>query len=324
MTENPLKKCRVLVTPTSFGREDPSLRAYLEAEVGEVIYNTTGKPLTSSELIERIRGVDGFIAGLDDIDRRVIENADRLRVISRYGVGLDAVDLQVAREKVVVVTNTPGANSTSVAELTIGLMLSLARNIPLASQETKGGRWPRLAGLLLEGKVVGLIGFGSIGQKVAQRLRGFDCTVLAYDPYPDEDRAEEFGVKLSGLPEVVQRSDFLSLHCPLTDETRNLVDQDFLSQMKPGAFLINTARGELIDETALFEALQCGKLRGAALDVFTKQPPEPGSPLLGLPQVIATPHTGAHSDGAVKAMGWGALNDCLAVLRGDEPVNRVV
>jgi D-3-phosphoglycerate dehydrogenase len=292
--------------------------------VGAVIYNTTGKPLASPELVEKIRGVDGFIAGLDDIDRRVIESADRLKVISRYGVGLDAVDLQAAQEKGIVVTNTPGANSTSVAELTIGLMLSLARNIPQASQETKQGHWPRLAGLLLEGKIIGLIGFGSIGQKVAKRLRGFDCTILAYDPFPQDELAAQIGVQLIDLPEVIQRADFVSLHCPLTDETRNLVDQEFLYQMKVGAFLINTARGELIEEFALVKALQTGRLRGAGLDVFANQPPGPGNPLLALPQIIATPHMGAHSDGAIKSMGWSALKDCLAVLRGDEPVHRVV
>lgn len=320
----PLKACRVLVTPTSFGRHDPTLRQRLEAEVGEVLYNPTGRPLTAEELIPLVPGVDGYIAGLDAISRAVIEAADSLRVIARYGVGVDAVDLEAARQRGIIVTNTPGANTNSVAELTIALMLALARRIPEAVQTTRLGGWPRLSGVSLEGKVVGLIGFGAIGRQVARRLRGFDCTLLAYDPFPDEVKAEELGVRLTSLDEVVQQADFLSLHCPATDETRGMVNEAFLRKMKEGAFLINTARGELIDESALLQALQSGRLSGAALDVFSRQPPEPDNPLLKLPQVILTPHMGAHTDGAIQAMGWGALENCLAVLRGQEPPNRVV
>lgn len=319
----PLDECRVLVTPTSYGKHDPSLRARLEAEVGEVIYNQTGRPLASAELAALIPGIDGYIAGLDVIDRSVIAAADCLRVIARYGVGVDAVDLDVASEKGIVVTNVPGANSVSVAELAIGLLLSLARNIPAAGQATRTGAWPRLSGTSLKGKVVGLLGFGSIGQEVARRLAGFDCTILAYDPCLDGVKAAALGVTAGPREELLQRADFLSLHCPLNEETRGLVDAAFLDKMKPGAYLVNTARGELVDELALLAALKSGQLRGAALDVFSQQPPEADNPLLALPQVLASPHMGAHTDEAMNAMGWGALNACLAVLRGEEPEHRV-
>jgi D-3-phosphoglycerate dehydrogenase len=319
----PLKDCKVLVTPTSYGVNDPSLRAQLEAAVGEVVYNTSGKPLSSTQLVEVIPGVDGYIAGLDAIDRQALAAADALRVIARYGVGVDAVDLQTAKEKGIVVTNTPGANSGSVAELTVGLMISLLRNIPTAAQATKSGEWPRMRGLSLEGKVIGLVGFGAIGKQVAQRLSGFGCRVVAFDLVAYEEQAAALGVELLPLAEVIQIADLLSLHCPATEETRGMVDAAFLEKMKPGSYLINTARGELVDEEALYTALQSGKLRGAALDDFSEQPPEADNPLLGLPQVLATPHMGAHTDGATNAMGWGALNDCLAVLRGEEPQNRV-
>jgi len=319
-----MRSCRVLVTPRSFGRHDPQLKTELEATVGEVIYNPYGRSLTSSEVQELLPGCDGYIAGLDTIDQAALEAADRLRVIARYGVGVDRVDLEAAREKGIVVTNTPSANSTSVAELAIGLMLSLARMIPLANQETRAGKQPRIQGVSLEGKVVGLLGLGAIGKRVARRLQGFDCTVLAYDPAVDAAAAQEVGAVLCSQEEVVTKSDFLSLHVPVLPETRGMVDASFLAQMKPGAFLINTARGEVIDETALLAALQSGHLRGAALDAFAQEPPSEDNPLFSLPQVIATPHMGAHTDGATNAMGWGALRDCLAVLRGEEPIHRVV
>jgi D-3-phosphoglycerate dehydrogenase / 2-oxoglutarate reductase len=321
---NALKDCRVLVTPTSFGRDDPEIKAFLESQVGEVIYNPAGRPLASAELTPLLRETDGMIAGLDCIDREAIQAAGRLKVIARYGVGVDAVDLQAAGERGIVVTNTPGANAVSVAELTIGLMLALARNLPAAVQETRSGGWARLSGVALGGKTAGLVGFGAIGQQVARRLLCFNCTVLAYDPLVKAAPADLAAVQLLPLHEVLGRADFLSLHCPLTPETRGMVAADLLERMKPGAFFINTARGELVDETALLAALQSGRLRGAALDVFSKQPLPEDHPLLALPQVIATPHLGSHTDSATNAMGWMALNDCLAVLRGEAPLHRVV
>lgn len=320
----PLGECRVLVTPTSFAKDDPTLKTALESAVGEAIYNTTGRPLSSPELVQLIPGIDGYIAGVDTIDQDVIQAANQLRVIARYGVGVDAVDLEAARKRGIVVCNTPGANATSVAELTIGLMVSLARNLSTAFQATKAGEWPRMTGLTLEGKTIGLIGFGAIGQQVARRLSGFNCTILAYDPFVSQSPPELPNVQILPREEVIRQSDFLSFHCALTAETKNMADARFLAQMKPGAFLINTARGELVDEGALFDALKGRKLRGAALDVFTHQPPGKDHPLLGLPQVITSPHMGAHTDSATNAMGWISLRECLAVLRGESPRHRVV
>jgi D-3-phosphoglycerate dehydrogenase len=322
MTEE-LKNSKILVTPTSYAKNDPTLRTKLEAEVGEVVYNPTGRPLSSDELLELIPGCDGYIAGLDAIDRAVINGSDKLRVIARYGVGVDNVDLDAARERGIVVTNTPGANSASVAELTVGLILSLGRKIPEAVQAAKKGEWPRMTGISLEGKTIGLLGFGAIAKNVARRLAGFDCDVIAYHPSYDIATAESLGVQLRPEEDLIREADFLSLHLPLNPESRGMVNSEFLGKMKPGAFLINTSRGELIDEEALFEALQSGRLQGAALDAFSKQPPDPGNPLLAMPQVIATPHMGAHTDGATNAMGWAALQDCFAVLRGEQPIYRV-
>jgi D-3-phosphoglycerate dehydrogenase len=318
-----LKECRLLVTPTSYGKNDPRLKTELEALVGEVIYNPTGKPLKSPDVAGLLRGVDGYIAGVDAIDRAALEHADRLKVISRYGVGVDSVDLQAAAERGIVVTNTPGANTVSVAELTVGLLLSLARQIPEGASALRQGNYPRLAGVSLEGKTVGILGLGAIGKELARRLRGFDCRLVAHDPYPDRAFIEASGIDLLPLDDLLRQSDFVSLHLPLTPETQGLVNRDFLAVMQRGAFLVNTARGEIVDEDALLEALQSGQLRGAALDVFAVEPPSPDNPLLALKQVIATPHLGSQTDSATNRMGWMALQECLAVLRGEEPEHRV-
>ncbi|MBP6785987.1 MAG: phosphoglycerate dehydrogenase [Candidatus Promineofilum sp.] len=320
----PLNECHILVTPTSYGQHDPELKTELAAQVGRVTYNETGKPLSSAHLAGLLPDVDGYIAGLDTIDAGALAAAGALRVIARYGVGTDNVDLAAAQARGIVVTNTPGANAAAVAELTVALLLLLARPILSAAAATKGGGWPRTAGLSLGGKTVGLIGLGAIGRAVARLLVGFDCRVLAYDPLADHRAAEKLGVAFVDLNALVAVSDFVSLHAPVTPETRGMVDAAFLGHMKRGACLVNTARGELLDETALYEALASGRLRGAALDTFAAEPPGAGNPLLSLPNVIATPHMGAHTDGATTAMGRMALADCLAVLAGEEPVYRVV
>lgn len=318
-----LKECRLLVTPTSFGRNDPHLKEELEAQVGAVIYNPAGRPLTSAELEQLLPGIDGCIAGLDTIDAHALRKADRLKVIARYGVGVDNVDLAAAREKGIVVTNTPGSNSVSVAELALALILALARQIPEAVQAVQQGGWPRFSGTSLEGKTVGILGLGAIGKQLARRLAGFDCNIIAFDPVADADFARDNHVELAVLEKVIERSDFISLHLPLLPETRLMVNETFLSRMKKGSCLVNTSRGEVVDEQALFKAIQRGHLRGAGLDVFTVEPPDPGNPLLALPQVIATPHLGTQTDSATNRQGWMAMRDCLAVLRNDEPAFRV-
>jgi len=312
-----------LVTPTTFGKEDPTLRATLEQTVGQVIYNPTTRPLGTEELIPLVREADGYIAGLDQIDSSVLEAASRLKVVARYGVGVDRVDVEAATRRGIVVTNTPGANSVAVAELTIALMLALGRQICRADQTTRCGGWPRYPGVGLRGKTVGLVGFGAIGREVASRLKAFDCRIVVADPFAGRDCVDPYAVQLVSLEELLAASDFVSLHASLNRSTSGMVEDTFLRKMKQGAFLVNTARGELIDEDALHKALEKGHLRGAALDCFTKEPPVPDHPLLRLPQVIVTPHTGAHTDEATNAMGWMALEACLAVLSGKRPFHVV-
>jgi D-3-phosphoglycerate dehydrogenase len=314
-----LSECRVLVTPTSFGKDDPTLKSTLAKTVGEVIYNPMARPLRSSELLPLVKEADGYIAGLDQIDSLVIEAAGRLQVIARYGVGVDGVDVEAATKRGIVVTNTPGANSVAVAELTIALMLALGRQICRADQATRSGEWPRYSGVGLRGKTVGLVGFGAIGREVASRLKAFGCRILVADPCVGPECADTYEVQLVPLEHLLASSDFVSLHASLNPSTSGMVDDTFLKKMKQGAFVVNTARGELIDEEALRSALEGGHLRGAALDCFTKEPPGPDHPILRLPQVIVTPHTGSHTDEATNAMGWMSLKACLAVLSGDRP-----
>lgn len=320
MSAMDLADSRLLVTPGSYGRGGVDLRARLVACCREVIFNDTGKPMSSSQLREALHDVDGYIAGLDDVSAEALEAANRLKVISRYGVGVDNVDLTEARSRGIVVTNTPGANSVSVAELTIGLILSLLRRVPQAVAAARSGGWPRMTGASLRGKTVGIVGYGAIGREAARRLRPFGCRIVAHDPYRT---SFDEGVTGTGLQELAESSDIVSLHVPATDATRGMVDARFLASMKNGAFLVNTARGELIVEEALVDAIQRGHIAGAAIDVFDREPPAGDNPLLAMEQVLVTPHMAAHSDDAINAMGEMATDDCLAVLRGEKPKHPV-
>ncbi|WP_420645060.1 phosphoglycerate dehydrogenase [Candidatus Leptofilum sp.] len=320
----PLSECHVLVTPTSYGRFNPTLKSDLETAVQRVTYNRSSKPLTSAQLQELLPEVDGYIAGLDEIDAAAIAAAPNLQVIARYGVGTNNVDLEAAKAHNVTVTNTPGANAASVAELTITLMLNLLRPIETAVTETRQGGWPRLKGLSLVGKTVGIIGLGAIGKAVAQRLAGFECRLLAFDVATDDAYAQQMGVTLCSQARLLAEADVVTLHLPVLPATEQMVNDAFLQQMKPGSYLINTSRGELVDEVVLLAALENGRLAGAALDAFQQEPPGAEHPLLALPNVIPTPHMGAHSDGATNGMGSMALADCLAVLAGKEPAYPVI
>ena len=314
----------VLVTSRSFREADPSIREQLEGAVAEVRYAGSGKPLGSAELACELGDVDGVILGTDRADAAAIgAGAPRLRVLSRYGTATDNVDLEAARRNGVVVTHTPGANASAVAELAIALMLSLARSIPAADRAVRAGAWPALRGRELRGATVGLLGLGHIGREVARRAVALGCEVVAHDPLSDREVAEELGVELASPEGVAERADFLSLHVPLTDSTRDLVGAPLLERMRPGGFLVNTARGEVVVEEDLAAALDSGRLAGAALDTLRVEPPGPDNPLVGRDDVILTPHTAAHTHEATLAMGRGAVANLLAVLDGREPEHRV-
>jgi len=309
----PLRECRVVVTPRSFGLHDHALRGELEREVAEVFYRPG--PLPAHELAAAVANADGLLAGVDEISAEVFERAPRLRVVARYGVGVDNVDLEAAAAHGVTVTVTPGANANAVAELTVALLLALARPLTQGRDRARAGEWPPLPGLEIRGRTLGLVGLGRIGSLVAEKASALGMRVLAHDPFVGEsDHAE-----LVDLDTLAAEADFLSLHAPVTDETRGLVDDALLSKLRVGAALVNTARGELIDEAALLRALDEGRLRGAALDVLRDEPPPAGHPLLDRDDVLVTPHMAPHTAEATTAMGRIALDELLAVLAGRPP-----
>lgn len=318
-----LKECRVLVTPTSYARHDPRLWDDLRATVGEVIVNPYPRPLTSDELRTLLPGVHGMIAGLDMLDSEALATADQLKVIARYGIGVERVDLEAARTRNIVVCNTPGANAGAVAELTVGFMIALARGIIATNEAMRRGGWPRVSGTSLEGKTVGVLGFGAIGKRVTALARAFGCIVLAYDPFVKPEVMHQNGAEASALDALLGEADFVTLHLPVNEQTRGMVDARFLAKVKPGAFLVNTARGDLLDEQALLNALNRNQLAGVALDAFVHEPPAKDDALATHPKVIATPHIGGNTDSACNAMGWMALQACLAVLRGEQPEVRL-
>ncbi|MGZ8650251.1 MAG: phosphoglycerate dehydrogenase [Solirubrobacteraceae bacterium] len=309
----------VLVTPRSFRGAEGEAVARLEAAVAEVRYNDLGRPLTGPELAERLDGVAGLLAGVDEIDAGVFEAAPDLRVIARYGVGVDRVDLGAAARHGVTVTTTPGANAAAVAELTLGLMLALCRKLSRADREVRAGGWPALKGRELGSRTVGLLGLGRIGLSVAALLRSLGATVLAHDPYVNSLDAAQAGIRMVGREELLMASEILSLHTPATPETRGMVDREFLAALRDGALLVNTARGELIDEGALLWALDDGPLAGAALDALKEEPPAPGHPLVGRDDVLVTPHLGGQTAEATAAMARLAVEELLAVLDGRTP-----
>jgi len=247
-----------------------------------------------------------------------LKSAKNLRVVSRYGIGCDRVDLDSASECGIYVTNTPGANADAVADLTLGLMLSVARAIPMLDRSTKQGEWKRRTGIELGGKTLGLLGFGMIGKQTARRAAGFGMNVIAYDPYIDEVYAKEHGVASKTQEQVISESDFLSLHLPLIDATKNIINKDSIEKMRPGAVVINTSRGGLIDEAALYDALKSGFLGGAALDAYEKEPPDADLPLYQLPNVVTTPHTGAHTAEAALNMATMAVDNLIEVLESGD------
>ena len=323
MLIKPLNQCKILVTPTSFAKYNKDYISMLENAVKKVTYNRTGKPLSEKDLIPLVSDIDGFIAGLDDITSSAIKAAGNLKVISRYGTGVDRVDLKAAKKAGIFVTNTPGANSVSVAELTIGLAISAARNIPEGNSRTKNGGWPRLSGTSLSGKTFGIIGLGSVGKEVAKRLSCFNMRILAYDINFDAGFASQYDIVYTDTDNIFTSSDFISLHIPVFRDTVNIINKRSLTKMKKGAILINTARGELVDEDALYESLKSGHLKAAALDAFKEEPPNPQNKLLSLPQVVAAPHMGAATDDASNEMTRISIEECFAVLRGEMPKHAV-
>jgi D-3-phosphoglycerate dehydrogenase len=279
------------------------------------------------ELLERLRAepVEAVIVRQLPFGAEAIEAAPRLKVISRHGVGYDGVDLEAATKRGIPVLIAPAANAVSVAEFTIGLMLAASRAVPRHDAAVRSGAWDRShVGMQMSGRTIGLVGLGTIGRIVARAAAGLGMRVIAYDPFVRTPPGGPVAIEMvDSLDALLPQSNVLSLHCPLTDETRNLIGAAQLARLPKGAILVNAARGAVVDDLALAEALRSGHLSAAALDTFPKEPLPEGHPFLALPNIVMTPHMGGSTDAALDSVALIAVEHALAVLNG-LPIDRAV
>ncbi len=284
----------------------------------EIVSNDTGRILSREEQKALIRDAYAIIAGTEKYDREMLDGCENLKVVTRFGVGTDNFDLQAMQEMGVQVGVI--ANYNAVAEFALTLILSVMKNLPRYDRVVREGKWSRFQMRELTGKTVGLVGFGRIGRRLAELLAGFDVTILAYDPYMNEEAAKERKVQIVSLEELLGRSDVVSLHLPSTKETQHLINAESIGKMKDGAYLINTARGALVDEQALYTALNSGKLSGAALDVFEKEPVTEGNPLFGLENTVLAPHVSALTFETNYNGGLICAESIIRVAQGQKPI----
>ncbi len=313
-------KYRVFVASRSFGRfVDDGLK--LLANEAVVIRNPHGRALNSEELKESISDADAALLGNDVCDSNVLNSAKNLRVVSRHGVGVDNVDLVAATENGIIVANTPGVNTTAVAEHAMALILSLLRKIPQADRSLRSGKWegPRFMGNEIVGKKLGIIGLGAIGMEVAKRAKCFGMDILYFKRRRRKDWEREMGIAYRSLERLLRESDIVSIHLPLTPETRGMIGKRELALMEQDACLVNTARGEVVDSAALSEALVEKRIAGAALDVFDREPPDFADSLFRLDSVILTPHIGAYTLEAVRRMDLISAENIVKVFHGQRP-----
>lgn len=309
------KMKKILVTPRSLTKDgDPALDLLTRAGF-ELVFSTPGNMPQEDELIRLLPGCVGYLAGVEPITAVVLETAADLKVISRNGTGINTIDLQAAERLNITIMRAAGANARGVAELTLGVILGLIRSIPFSDARMKREMWQRRKGLELQGRTLGLIGCGKIGQLVSQMALAFGMDVLAYDAFPDQRFAPGLNFRFAVLEEVLAISDIISFHCPEQSDGRAILDRERLGRLKPGVFVVNNARASLIDETAILEALHAGRVAGLALDVFDREPPDT-TPLLSDDRVIATPHIGGFTSESISRATLAAVENLLNFFKG--------
>jgi phosphoglycerate dehydrogenase-like enzyme len=314
---------KVLIAPmTLAGLSGPYVDILREGGF-ELVYPQRAAQMIEEELLHALDGISACLAGSEPYTRRVLETHPALRVIARVGVGYDAVDLTAATEHGIAVTTAPGTNHDAVAEHTFTLILALAKRLIPHHLATKAGEWPRQTNLPLRGMTLGIAGLGRIGKAVALRGAAFGMRLVAHEPFPDKAFVQQQDITLVPLDQLFAEADYLTLHVPLTPESRHLVNRRTLALMKPTAFLINTARGGMVCEADLLEALQNKRIAGAALDVFEKEPPGK-HPLFQLDNVALTPHTAGGDLRSREDMAAAAARSIVALSRGDWPGEQVV
>ena len=309
---------KILITPKSFRNYKDKTYPLLQNLGYKIVENDLGRTMSEDEIIEYAKeNVVGIIIGVDPLTERVLMECKDLKAISKYGVGMDNIDLKAAEKLGINVKNAVGSNNVSVAELAVALIFEAARRVSVLGSNVKKGSWDRVQGIELTGKTIAIIGGGQIGKEVAKRAKGLCMDIILYDPYfTDMDFLKKNEIALCGsLNQALAASDIVSLHLPLTPETKHMIHKDTLNVMKPSAILINTSRGELVDEEALYIALKEKTIAFAAQDVFSKEPPSPGEKLLTLDNFVLTPHAGAYTSEAVEKMALFSTNNLIEMLK---------
>ena len=305
---------KILISGSSFGKEDGSAIETLKKAGCTPILNPYNRKLTEDEFLELVdKDVVGLIAGTEKITERVMQSAKSLKVISRYGIGVDNIDLEAAKRREIVVCNTPDAPTQAVAELTLALILNLYRRIGEVDRSLRSDKWTPLIGRLLSGKTLGIIGLGRIGKTLVKLVKPFKLKLIAHEPYPDSEFLSSYEIELASLEKVLSESNIISLHVPLIEETYHLIGRKELAIMKSDAIIVNTARGSLIDEEALIDALERGFIAGAALDVFEEEPYY--GRLKDFNNVILTSHIGTYAKETRIKMEREAVENLLNALK---------
>ncbi|MEW9672428.1 phosphoglycerate dehydrogenase [Ammoniphilus sp. 3BR4] len=309
---------KVVSTSPTFGKYSLDPVHLLEAEGCEVVILPAEISHNEEKLAKALEDVDGLIVGVEKITQNVLRHVPKLKVIAKHGAGVDNIDLKAAAEKDIPVAFAPGANRHAVADLAMGLMLSLAREIPRSFTEVREGEWPRVIGFEMFGKTLGVIGTGKIGKEVIRRAQGFQMKILAFDLYPDQQLSQSGLVIYVPLDQLYKESDFITIHTDLNEQSKAMIAKQQLEAMKPTAFIVNTARGGIIDEQDLYIALKERKIGGAALDVFSAEPAKE-SRLLELANFIATPHMAGYTYEALREVGMITARNVLNALKGEQP-----
>lgn len=302
---------KVISTSPSFAKYSKEPIEYLNKNGIEVSYLPAD--ISEEDFIEKIQDVDALIVAFTQINENILKHAPNLKIVCKHGVGVDNIDLEATKKRNIYVTNVPNANKHAVADFAFSLMLASARQIPQADNLTKKGQWPRIFGTDVYGKTLGIVGLGNIGKEVAFRAKGFSMNIVAYDPYPDEKFAAENGITFVTIDELLKQSDFVSIHIPLLDSTKGLINYEKLKTMKKSAHLVNASRGGIVVEEDLYNALKEGVISGAAFDVFEEEPLK-SHPLFELSNFIAAPHIAGYTAGATDALGMTCVKNIADVL----------
>jgi len=310
---------KVLIGATNFSKYCAEAEQLLVNAGFELIKNPYQRPYTNEELKAFAPDVCAVIAGMESWNYNTISCFKQLKIIVKFGVGVDTIDLKAASEKGIVVGNAPGLNSVSVANMTIALMFAVLRKIVMYVNTTRKGGWVRDMSEDIDGKTIGIIGFGDIGRKVAKRLSGFDARILAYDTVPNEEIAKSLNTEMVTFEKLIEESDIITIHVPNLPSTYHLISTPEFERMKKNAIIINTARGPIIDEKALIKALESGKLGGAGIDVYEKEPVDPDNPLLKIETVVCTPHTSAETYKAYHDIGMCAAQTIVDYFNNNKP-----